>query len=336
MISSAIPADRWNSSAARLRQPAYNLRAAAPRPAVSIVTPVFNAAPWLGQTLASVRAQSFTCWEHLLVDDGSTDGSAAILEAAAAADARIRILRMPRTAGPSAARNFALDAAQGRFVAFLDADDLWLPDKLSRCVAWMTGCGYAFVYHDYRHMLHDGSRAGRLIAGPDELNYRTLHTHRGTGCLSVVIDREQVSGLRFPAGSAALNEDFRAWLGIVKAGHVGHRLAYDLGRYRLSNGSRSANKLASALEVWRIYRTESGLPFHRALGWWLQYACNALRLHRRARPGSKTGEYCAACEPARIFPEHARLGTISGFARSFRSAYSAGESSPSAGSSRNE
>jgi glycosyltransferase involved in cell wall biosynthesis len=254
-------------------------------PLVSIVTPVFNAARWLPETIATVRAQTLADWEQILVDDSSTDGSAAIAEAAAAEDARFRLLRTPCNSGPSVARNLALDAARGRFIAFLDADDLWHPEKLAQSLAWMTIHGYGFVYHDYRHISQDGAHVGALITGPEELNLRTLHTRRGTGgCLSVVIDRERIAGFRFPESGRYLHEDFCAWLSIIQQGHVGHRLAADLGRYRLSAQSRSANKLAAAAQSWKIYRETSKLPPMRAALWWTQYAWNGFWLHLAARP----------------------------------------------------
>jgi len=253
-------------------------------PLVSIVTPVYNAARWLPATLASVRAQTFAAWEHVLADDGSTDDSVAIVEAAAAADQRIRLLRAPCNAGPSAARNLALDAARGRFIAFLDADDLWQPEKLARSVEWMTAHGYEFIFHDYRHISHDGASIGRLVHGPDELNLRTLHTHRGTGCLTVVIDREQIPGFRFPTITPYRAEDFCLWSNLIREGHIGHRLPLDLARYRLLAESRSANKLGGALNAWRLYREFSKLSLVHAAYWWVQYAWNASWLHRYARP----------------------------------------------------
>jgi teichuronic acid biosynthesis glycosyltransferase TuaG len=253
-------------------------------PRVSIITPMFNAARWLPETLASVRAQSLTDWEHLIVDDGSTDGSPAIVEAASRADGRIRLLRAPCHLGPSEARNLAIDSARGRFLAFLDADDLWLPEKLALSVEAMTASGYGFTYHDYRHISPDGLQVGELVRGPDELNLYTLHTRRGTGCLTVVIDREQIPVPRFPDVGKGSNEDFHVWLEIVKEGHIGRRLAYDLGRYRLSSTSRSGNKLASLVGTWRTYRTASGLSLVHALNWWIQYVWNAFWLHRYARP----------------------------------------------------
>lgn len=254
-------------------------------PTVSIVTPVYNAARWLKETLAAVQTQTFTDWEHILVDDGSSDGLPAIVEAAAAEDARFRLLPMPAHGGPAAARNVALEAARGRFLAFLDADDLWLPEKLARSVAWLAAHHYDFIYHDYRHISWDGARVGALISGPEELNLRTLHTRRGHGgCLSVVIDRERVPGFLFPEKCKYLHEDFVAWLSLIQRGYTGHRLPVDLGRYRLSAGSRSANKLTAATETWKIYREASMLPPLRAAGWWMQYAWNGFWLHRYARP----------------------------------------------------
>ena len=254
-------------------------------PLVSIVTPVYNAARWLEETLASVRAQTLTDWEHLLVDDGSTDGSPAIAEAAAREDPRIRVLRAGSKAGPAAARNLAIQAARGRFIAFLDADDLWLPEKLSRSVDWLTEHGYDLCYHDYRHISHDGSRMGALIEAPETLNLRTLHTRRGHGgCSSIVVDRWRVPAIGFPNVEPHHAEDFCAWLTLIRAGHVGHRLPADLGRYRLSPKSRSANKLKGAINVWRLYREFSRLSVPRAASWWTQDAWNSFALHLHARP----------------------------------------------------
>jgi teichuronic acid biosynthesis glycosyltransferase TuaG len=253
-------------------------------PLVSIITPFYNAADSLPETLKSVRALSLTDWEQILVDDCSTDNSAAVVEAAASRDARLRLLRMPHNGGPSAARNRALETVRGRFIAFLDADDLWLPEKLERSVRWMTKHGYGFIYHDYRHISSDGARVGRLIAGPEELNLRALHTQRGTGCLSIVIDRRQITNFRFPESCPYLHEDFCAWLKLIQQGHGGHRFPADLGRYRLSSQGRSANKLVAAAETWKIYRKASKLPPPRAAWWWMQYAWNSFWLHRYARP----------------------------------------------------
>jgi teichuronic acid biosynthesis glycosyltransferase TuaG len=253
-------------------------------PLVSIITPVHNAAQWLPETLASVGAQTLTDWEHLVVDDGSTDNSVAIIEKAATQDARIHLLHTPCNSGPAAARNLALDAVQGRFIAFLDADDLWLPNKLACQVKWMTDHNQDFTYHAYRHMSQDGLRIGALVSGPKILNMRTLHTQRGTGCLTVMIDRERIQEFSFPSISPIYPEDFCLWFLLIQKGHIGYRLSLDLARYRLLPQSRSASKLDAAANVWHLYRKFSKLPLLLAMSWWLQYTWNAFWLHRRSRP----------------------------------------------------
>lgn len=254
-------------------------------PLVSIITPVYNAARWLPETLSTVSAQTFTDWEHILVDDGSSDNSRAICEAASRADSRFRLISKAHRAGPSAARNAGIDAARGRFLAFLDADDLWHPEKLSRALEWIAKYHYPFVYHDYRHMSADGTHVGELIVAPETLDLHTLHTRRGHGgCMSIVIDREQAPGFRFPLHNKYLHEDLCAWLSLVQGGHVGHRLPGDLGRYRISSHSRSANRIMGAVHTWKIYREKSKLPLLRASFWWVQYVWNSFWMHRRAAP----------------------------------------------------
>ena len=256
-------------------------------PLVSIITPVYNAARCLPETLASVQAQIFTDWEHILVDDGSKDCSIALMKAASRQDPRIRLLHTPRNSGPSVARNMGIQAASGRFIAFLDADDLWRPEKLACTIPWMIANHYHFIYHDYRHMSHDGTRTGRLVHGPDYLTIEALHTHRGYGgCMSIMIDREQIPNLQFPYVEPHHAEDFCLWSQLIRDGHIGHRLPLDLGRYRLSPKSRSSRKLESASNAWYIYRTYSKLSWARCAFWWAQYAWNTFWLYQLSQPVS--------------------------------------------------
>lgn len=251
------------------------------KPLVSVVTPVFNAARFLPETIGSVRKQTFGDWEHVFADDGSTDESPQILRQAAARDDRVKVVAGGNREGPGGTRNRALKAAQARYVAFLDADDLWLPEKLERCLSWMASYNCSFTYHDYRHISPDGTKIGELIAGPETLDWKTLHTRRGFGsCLTIVIDREKIPDFRFPTRER--HEDFAAWAQLIREGHTGRRIPEDLARYR--RGGRSSNKFHSAIACWRTYRGEPELPFFRAANWWLQYAWNAYWMHRRGAP----------------------------------------------------
>jgi teichuronic acid biosynthesis glycosyltransferase TuaG len=254
-------------------------------PLVSVITPVYNAARWLPETIASVQAQTLTDWEHILVDDGSTDESVALVQEFADKDPRIHLLQMPYNAGPAAARKRALDAAQGRFIAFLDADDLWLPEKLARCIDFMTAQKYEFIYHDCRQFYRIDAPCEHVLAGPNELNFRTLHTRRGVRIFTVMLDRRQIADFQIPQGYFRyLHEDFITWLWLIQNGHVGHRFPVDLGRYRLVERSLGANKLEAAQKVWKLYRDVSRLSYLRAASWWMQYAWNSLWRRRYTIP----------------------------------------------------
>lgn len=253
-------------------------------PLVSVITPVFNAARFLPETIRSVKVQTLSDWEHIFADDGSTDQSPAVVRQASADDDRIRLLFAGKRSGPARARNKALEAARGRFVAFLDADDYWLPTKLERCLAWMVANDCSFAYHDYRSVSADGSKIGGLIRGPDTLDWRALHTRRGIGCFAVVIDRRKIPEFRFPSHYSGPHEDFLAWAQLIRMGHPGRRVPEDLGRYRASGEGRNADKIGAAVECWRNYRRESRLPLLRAASWWSQYAWHAYWMHRRGAP----------------------------------------------------
>lgn len=254
-------------------------------PIVTIVTPVFNASPWLGEMLASVAAQTFDNWEQILVDDCSTDHSVALIERAAASDPRIRLLKLDSNRGPAFARNRALEVARGRYIAFLDADDLWLPEKLERCLEFMEQRQCSFVYHAFRYISADGRNLGAVVKGPSRLTFKTLHTRRGTGdCMSIVIDRTKAMDFRFFEVLRDCHEDWLAWRGLVLGGHVGFLLPSDLGRYRLSTGSRNADKITAAKKVWHLYREFERLPWLRAASWWLQYCWNSFWMRFHCRP----------------------------------------------------
>jgi teichuronic acid biosynthesis glycosyltransferase TuaG len=255
------------------------------KPLVSIITPLYCASKWLDGLFETVDSQTMQSFELILVDDASPYEDYAKVLARVASRRNTRLYRLPANAGPGRVRNVGLEQARGRFVAFLDADDLWAPEKLKAQIDFMLTTDVAFSYHDYRHMSSDGKLVGERICGPDKLDFRTHHVRRGTGgCLSVMIDTQLIAGFRFPDVERHLPEDYLAWLEIIKAGHVGVRLAKDLGRYRVSSESRSGNKLAQAKSVWRIYRYVERLPFLTSALWWSQYAVNSVTMYRGARP----------------------------------------------------
>jgi teichuronic acid biosynthesis glycosyltransferase TuaG len=205
----------------------------------------------IGETIESVQAQTLGDWELLIADDCSTDKTAAVVEGYAAKDPRIKLIRQPRNGGPALARQAAIEQAQGRFIAFLDSDDLWLPAKLERQIAFARERRAALSFTAFRRINENGSVTGRLIPVPDSLSYQQLLENTSIATLTAIVDRDV-------AGNIAMKnepyDDFCLWLSILKPGHIAYGLNEDLARYRVRGVSVSSRPLRSAGWVWHIYR----------------------------------------------------------------------------------
>jgi teichuronic acid biosynthesis glycosyltransferase TuaG len=232
-------------------------------PGVSIVTPAYNAAKYIAETVASVQAQTHAEWEMIVVDDCSRDDTRAVVRGLAGRDPRVRLVEQAVNGGPARARQAALDAARYSHVAFLDADDLWLPQKLERQLGFMRERGAAFTFTEYRRISDDGARVGKRVRVPDRMTYSRLLGNTAIATSTVLIDRGATGPL---AMTETYYDDFVLWLGILKRGFVAEGLHEDLMRYRVLAKSVSRNKANSAKHVWRTYRDVERLPLVRS-GW---------------------------------------------------------------------
>jgi teichuronic acid biosynthesis glycosyltransferase TuaG len=220
-------------------------------PLVSIITPSWNVERLIGETISSVQAQTLGDWELLIADDCSTDSTPAVIESYAAKDPRVKLIRQPRNGGPALARQAAIEQAQGRFIAFLDSDDLWLPAKLEHQIAFARERRAALSFTAFRRISEDGSVTGRLIDVPASLTYDQLLKNTSIATLTALIDRDI-------AGNIVMKnegyDDFCLWLSILKPGHVAWGLNEDLARYRVRGVSVSSRRMRAAGWVWHIYR----------------------------------------------------------------------------------
>lgn len=242
-------------------------------PSVSVITPAYNAAARIGETIRSVQGQSLEDWEILIADDASQDDTAAVVEAAAASDPRIVLIRRAANAGSGTARNAALARAKGRYIAFLDSDDLWLPEKLARQTAFMRETGCALSYTAFRRISADGRRTGRLIRVPDCLTYEELLKNTAIATLTAMVDSEQTGPLIL---STARRDDYILWLSLLRRGFVARGLHEDLARYRAVAGSLSSRPGRSAAWTWRVYRESEGLGLVRASWCMAHYGARAV------------------------------------------------------------
>jgi teichuronic acid biosynthesis glycosyltransferase TuaG len=230
-------------------------------PLVSIIMPSWNVERFIEETIHSVQTQTFQDWELLIVDDCSTDRTPQLVEAIAERDPRVKLIRQPKNGGPALARQASIDHAQGRFLAFLDSDDLWLPSKLERQIAFTREKHAALSYTAFRRIDETGSTTGRLIEVPASLDYDHLLKNTAIATLTTLVDREI-------AGEVAMKnegyDDFCLWLSILKPGHTAFGLNEDLARYRIRGSSVSSRPARSAKWVWHIYRNVEHLSLPKS------------------------------------------------------------------------
>ena len=248
------------------------------KPLISILTPCRNACGTLKETANSVFAQTYPHWEWLLIDDGSQDGTIELVHAMAAQDPRVKLIRNPVSGSVGKSRQMGFEHSQGEWIAFLDADDLWLPEKLEQQLKFMTDNKYDFSFHGYRRISVDGSKVGYYLSAPAKVEVAELLSRRPIGNLTVLLSRKVLNGLDFPSG---FNEDFRLWLKILKKGYTAYFLDKDLARYRIVPGSRGANKKLVARDIFNLYWNDSDLRVDQKLWYFSRYALSSLLKYSR-------------------------------------------------------
>ena len=246
-----------------------------PVPLVSIIVPCYNAEAFLGATLEAVIAQTFTDWECVVVDDASRDGSAAVLAQYAERDPRIRPVFQPLNGGAAAARNAGLGVIRGRYLAFLDADDYWLPEKLAKQVAYMREKGAPIVHTSYRFIDKKGAFLPGGVRASNRVDLRTYMRNTEIGMSTSLLDRGQVGEFSFR--DIRLCQDTHLWLVLLRRGLVSLGMAETLVHYRVREGQISGSKVAMAKQVYALYREIGEVGVATQLFSFASYAFNGFR-----------------------------------------------------------
>ena len=226
---------------------------------ISIIVPVYNAGAYIRETISMVAAQTHGNWELLLVDDGSEDDSREkIRESMESGDARIRLIEKQQNEGAARARNTGIEASKGRYVAFLDADDLWMPDKLEKELAFMKEKQAAFVFTAYEFGDEDAKRTGKVVNVPPSLTYFKALSRTVIFTTTVMLDTERTGRelIRMPE---VKSEDTATWWKILKNGFTAYGLNEVLAVYRRPARSLSSNKLEAIRRIWNLYRKQEKL-----------------------------------------------------------------------------
>ena len=231
---------------------------------VSVVVPAYRCERTVEDAVRSALNGTVRDIEVIVVNDGSDDGTAAVLERLAAADTRVRVLSLEQNGGVANARNVGARAAQADWIAFLDSDDLWEPDKLEKQLAMQRKTGARMLCTGARCIDATGRETGRVFKVPETVTYRAAL--KGNDIVTSTVLIEKALFLRHPMERSDLHEDYLCWLSVLNDGVTAYGLNEPLIRYRIAAGSKSGNKLRSAVMMWNTYR-------HLGFGFWKRLRC---------------------------------------------------------------
>ncbi|SDN19717.1 teichuronic acid biosynthesis glycosyltransferase TuaG [Actinomyces ruminicola] len=219
---------------------------------VSVIMPAYNSEAFIEQAVRSVQAQTYTAWELIIVDDCSTDGTAELAHELSREDSRIRCLRLSCNSGAAVARNCAMNDARGQYMAFLDSDDLWHPDKLEKQLQFMTAESLSFTCTAYQQVTGPGMRKGRVIRSPKRISYRRLLLDCPVGNSTVMYDVSRMG--KFEVPDIRKRNDDALWLRMLRTEPFIWSIPDVLAYYRVRSGSVSSNKLSLVKYHWTLYR----------------------------------------------------------------------------------
>lgn len=236
---------------------------------VSIIMPAYNAEKFIQDAINSVFAQTYNYWELIIIDDGSQDKTRHIIEQSCQYDSRVNAIYNNKNLGVIQSRNLGIKRAKGQYIAFLDADDLWLPQKLAIQIPCMQQNHCAITHTNYLHISESGQLKSKVTA-PSSISYQDLLKTNHLGCLTVVYDQSILGKQFFEENS--LSEDYLLWLKILKQGFTSKGLNQPLAKYRIVENSRSSNKINSFKNQWLIYRKREQIPLMRSIFYMLTYS----------------------------------------------------------------
>lgn len=222
-------------------------------PLISIITPLYNAAPFIAQQLESIQNQTYSHWEHIIVDDASSDNSVPIVEDFIAGDSRFKLIKNQENKGAAYSRNYATEIATGEYIAFLDSDDWWHASKLEKQIAFMQMYNLGVSFTNYLHVNEEGKPLNKRIKALPTLTYKKQHSNNYVGNLTGIYKCAEIGKIMAPP--IRKRQDWAVWLeAIQKSERPAMGLQEDLAYYRVRKGSISSNKMALVKYNYQFYR----------------------------------------------------------------------------------
>lgn len=248
-------------------------------PFVSVIMPVFNCELYIESAIRSVIGQTFRNLELIVIDDCSTDSTCSIVQRICQEEQRVRLIQNPVNMGVAKSRNRGLDICKGDYVAFLDADDIWMTNKLSLQIEKMEQENADLSFCSYGIIDDDGKLSKGAYIVPERITYDRLLKENVIGCSTVVLSNNIANKYRFVTD--LYHEDYCLWLEIIRDGYKVVGCSETLVHWRLLSGSRSFNKKRSAINRWKIYRKFLKLSFLKSLKLFLYYVINGIKKYYR-------------------------------------------------------
>ncbi|SEQ77141.1 teichuronic acid biosynthesis glycosyltransferase TuaG [Piscibacillus halophilus] len=255
-------------------------------PLVSVITPTYNAEEHIEETIQSVLNQTYDNYEMVIVDDCSKDRTVEIVQSYAQQEPKIKLIQLETNQGAAVARNTAMNYAEGRFIAFLDSDDWWYPEKLEKQVAFMLDTGVAFSFTKYRRMKENGELTQNISKAPSEVVYTDLLKHCVIGCLTVMLDRDQIGHVQMK--NIRRRQDYALWLTLTKEGYKAYGLPEVLAKYRLGHNTVSSNKLKASKSQWYVYREIEKLNVIKSLYYFVHYTFYGIKNTLKSKLKNRT------------------------------------------------
>lgn len=240
---------------------------------VSIITPSYNSASFIAETIESILAQTYTNWELLITDDCSTDNTSTIVSNYMQKDSRIKFFQLTNNSGAGVARNNSIKEANGRFLAFCDSDDCWYPHKLEKQLTFMVNNGYEFTCTSYDCYNEAGNKKIGSIKCKKKITYWTLLKDNSIGCLTSIYDTFHIGKIYMPI--IRKRQDWGLWLSIIKKTKTVYGLQDTLAKYRIRENSISSNKIEMLKYNYSLYKDVEGFgsvsSFFLLTGYFLPY-----------------------------------------------------------------
>lgn len=240
---------------------------------VSIITPNYNSSSFIADTITSVIEQTYRNWELIVVDDCSTDNSLEIVQLAQKDDPRVKLIKLSENVGVAEARNIGIREAKGQFIAFLDSDDLWYPDKLEKQISFMKENNIDLCYTGYEKINEQGKPFQKMKV-PLKISYKELLKTCYIGCLTAIYDTKNLGKIYMPTNTR--REDYATWLNILKQTQYAYAVPETLAKYRVYSNQSSSKKINMAQENWNLYRKIENLNIFKTLYYFSHYAINGL------------------------------------------------------------